>query len=101
MTLTVGNALLAELNRWREQQLSTEEQLGGKYVCTYSDGDGRIVRKSKLLPCAGERIHFVCLKPKGNLLLRSPIAAMLKVEGLNAHSFHHTHTTQLILQTNS
>ena len=92
----IDGALLTELNRWREQQLSTEEQLGGKYVCTYSDGDGRIVRKSKALPCADERIHFVCSKPNGNLVLRSSITAMLKVEGLNAHSFRHTHATQLI-----
>ena len=38
----------------------------------------------------------MCVKTDGQLVLRERLTKLLYAEGLNAHSFRHTHATQLI-----
>lgn len=94
--IMVSEDLLKELRRWRSQQLESEKAFGGSYVCTYCLENGQIVRNSKEVPVVGERINLLCIQNDGRLVLREHVIKTLKAEGLNAHSFRHTHATQLI-----
>lgn len=88
--------LLNELRRWHEQQLANEKLLGDSYVCIYLLSDGRVKRVSKALANEGERVDLICLQRNGKLVLREYMTKLLRFEGLNAHSFRHTHATRLI-----
>ena len=45
---------------------------------------------------SAEKVSLICTRNDGQLLLKGAFTGMLRGEGLNAHSFRHTHTTQLI-----
>ena len=93
----VDDILLGELKRWQAQQAENERSHGGSYVYVYREADGHIERKSKSLPAPdGETVSFVCTRDNGQLVSRGCFMWMLHAEGLNAHSFRHTHITQLI-----
>ena len=94
--IIIDSYLLGELRRWKEQQITNEQEHGGAYVYTYLEDDGQITRQSKALPYAGQRIQFICSQPNGKLLLKTTLITRLTAEGLNALSFRHTHATQLI-----
>ena len=94
--ICVDDFLLSELKRWKAQQEANEAKLGGSYVYAYCDADGKIFRQSKSLPFIGERVQFVCTREKGQPLQKKYIGKYLLREGFNAHSFRHTHATQLI-----
>lgn len=94
--ILIDDYLLEELRRWKIQQAENEQEIGGRYIYTYLEDGGRILRQSKGLSCDKERVRLVCIKPNGGLVLRSTIISRLQAEGLNAHSFRHTHATQLI-----
>lgn len=94
--ILIDDYLLEELRHWKIQQAEDEQDIGGRYIYTYLEDGGRILRRSKGLPCDKERAQLVCIKPNGGLVLRSTIISKLQAEGLNAHSFRHTHATQLI-----
>ena len=84
------------MRRWQNQQAENEKKIGDSYVYIYLEPDGRIIRKSKGLLCDIGRVSPVCTHPTGKLIMRGAVAKCLRVEGLNAHSFRHTHATQLI-----
>ena len=44
----------------------------------------------------GEKISLICVQDNGKLVLREFVVKLLRGEGLNAHSFRHTHATLLI-----
>ena len=69
--IIVDDFLLGELKRWQTQQADNETQFEGSYVYIYRDSDGRLIL--------------------GNIPVKN-----LRAEGLNVHSFRHTHATQLI-----
>ena len=94
--IIIDDFLIRELQRWQNQQAENEKQLCGKYICIYKDSEGQIKRQSKKIPCEGERVYFVCIKATGRLVWRQEVISTLISEGLNAHSFRHTHATQLI-----
>ena len=64
--IIVDDFLLGELKRWQTQQADNETQFEGSYVYIYRDSDGRLIL--------------------GNIPVKN-----LRAEGLNAHSFRHTH----------
>ena len=95
--VVVGDFLLGELKRWQNQQLENENQFGDAYVYVYRESDGHIERLSKSLPAPDpEKVSLVCTREDGQMVLKKRFSRILKHEGLNAHSFRHTHATQLI-----
>ena len=95
--IIIDNFLLGELRRWRVHQLENEKALGDSYVYIYREEDGHIEQRSKGLPApVGENFPLVCTRADGRLVLASYFTIVLHNEGLNAHSFRHTHATQLI-----
>jgi len=57
----------------------------------------KIQRQSKGLPVSvSEKISLVCTRNDRRIILRGVVVNFLKKEGLNDHSFRHTHATQLI-----
>lgn len=94
--ILIDDCLLAELRHWQARQAENEKQRGDCYVYIYREDNGHIIRQSKGLPVpAAERVALVCTDKMGRLLLKEYTARLLAREGLNAHSFRHTHTTIL------
>ncbi|MBQ7630971.1 MAG: site-specific integrase [Selenomonadaceae bacterium] len=95
--ILVGDILLGELKRWQARQAENERHFGDSYVYVYSEADGHIERKSKGLPAPdGEKVSLVCTRDDGRIIVKTLFTRILRSEGLNAHSFRHTHATQLI-----
>ena len=96
--IIVDNFLLGELKRWQARQAENETSHSDSYVCVYREADGHIERKSKSLPVpdGAEKVSLVCTRDDGKLVLKELVVKILQSEGLNAHSFRHTHATQLI-----
>ncbi|MBR1804798.1 MAG: site-specific integrase [Selenomonadaceae bacterium] len=95
--IIVGDILLDELKRWQARQAENEAAHGNSYVYIYREADGHVERKSKGLPASdGEKVPLVCTRDDGRLVSRESLMKMLQAENLNAHSFRHTHITQLI-----
>ncbi len=95
--IIMDNELINELKRWKIQQEINEKTLGDSYVYTYVDEDGHITWRSKMFtPPEGNKIGIVCTRNNGLLVNKPAITCALKKEGINAHSFRHTHATQLI-----
>ena len=89
--------LLSELIRWRARQVENEKEFGDSYVCIYREDDGHIISQSKGLPApAAEKVSLICTYTDGRRVLKNRFSRVLQKEGLNAHSFRHTHTTQLV-----
>ena len=93
----MGKYLAEELLKWRSRQIENEKEMGDSYVYTYSESDGRVIQRSKgLQSSAIEEVKLVCTGKDGQIYRRTSFRKILKAVGLNAHSFHHTHATQLI-----
>ena len=93
----VDDILLGELKRWQAQQRENERLFGDSYVYVYRKENGHVERKSKSLPAPdGEKVSLICTHDDGRIIPRRVIVDLLRAEGLNAHSFRHTHITQLI-----
>jgi len=91
--------LCQALEEWHRIQQEDEEIKGDSYAHVWrQEEDGRIVQQSKGLPVRVglSRVALVCTRRDGMSLSRQSVMKMLTVEGLNAHSFRHTHATVLI-----
>ena len=94
--ILIDDYLLGELKRWQVQQAENEKGFGDSYVYIYREDDGHIIRQSKGLPApSAEKVSLVCTRDNGQMLVESVLSKTLRKCGLNAHSFRHTHTTQL------
>lgn len=96
--ILIDDFLLGELSRWKNLLAANEVTLGENYIFIYKESDGHICRRPKRMPAVGEKISLICVKADGRLALREQLVKLLQKEGLNAHSFRHTHATQLIEQ---
>ena len=94
--IIMDETLAVTLIRWREQQAAFEQALGDTYVYVYREDDGHLVSQSKAFPCALERTDLVCTYYNGRLCKGKALTKALTREGLNSHSFRHTHATRLI-----
>lgn len=95
--ILIDDYLLGELARWQNQQAENEKLCGDSYVYIYHEEDGHIIRQSKCLPIShADKVLLVCTRQNGNLILKGQFVRQLKSEEINAHSFRHTHATQLI-----
>ena len=94
--ILIDDYLLGELKCWQNQQIEKEKELGDSYVYIYREEDGHIVRQSKGLPVSvGEKVSLVCTQSNGQMFIETALCKILRKEGINAHSFRHTHTTVL------
>ena len=99
-TFYADAALLAYLRTLKAAQAKDEMRLGEAYQITYEDKahDRAVVVLPKKMPPtdAIERRMLLCIKENGAPILVASFKTMLRKHGLNAHSFRHTHATQLI-----
>lgn len=99
-TFYIDPALLTYLRALKTAQAKDELRLGEAYQLVYEDAahNGAVVVLPKKLPPADglARRLMVCIDSNGRPLSVSPIRAWLHRKKLNAHSFRHTHATQLI-----
>lgn len=99
-TFYADTALLAYLRTLKAAQAKDEIRLGEAYQITYEDKahDCAVVVLPKKMPPtdALERRMLLCIKENGTPILGASFKTMLRKHGLNAHSFRHTHATQLI-----
>ena len=94
--IIIDDYLLGELLRWKARQAENEEKFGDSYVYIYREDSGHVQRQSKSFPApAGEKVSLVCVREDGQMLVENTLGRILHKEGINAHSFRHTHTTQL------
>ena len=97
-TIVISPALCNALLAWKAQQAKNELCYGGSYICVYSDSEGRAIKLSKKLPppLDVQREQLVCTKENGAIISVDTLRWKLRQEGLNSHSFRHTHATVLI-----
>ena len=99
-TFYADAALLAYLRSLKMAQARDEMRLGEAYQVTYEDKphDRAVVVLPKKLPPAPtlERRMLLCIKENGTPIPGDSFKKMLQKHGLNAHSFRHTHATQLV-----
>ena len=99
-TFYADAAFLAYLRTLKAAQAKDEIRLGEAYQITYEDKahDCAVVVLPKKMPPtdALERRMLLCIKENGTPILGASFKTMLRKHGLNAHSFRHTHATQLI-----
>lgn len=90
--------LTKELQRWKRCQKQNEWACGSSYVYTFKGKDGKLIQQSKGIPlnASAERIPLVCTSPVGKVASRCSLSHLLSKDGLNCHSFRHTHATMLI-----
>ena len=97
--ISVDEKLIGELKHWRERQAQNEKKFGGSYVHVYvRESDKKLIQQSKSLGVMSNarRLQIVCTRKTGKATLPFHIGHLLKAEGLNTHSFRHTHATLLI-----
>ena len=95
--ILIDDCLLNELRLWQVRQIENKEQYGNGYVYIYCGSGGHVSLQTKSLPTPeGDRVSLVCVQKNGKPVLQGAVSEMLRIKGLNAHSFRHTHATQLI-----
>ena len=99
-TFYADATLLTYLRSLKAAQAKDEMRLGEAYQITYEDKahDRAVVVLPKKMPPtdALERRMLLCIKENGTPIRGDSFRAMLQKHDLNAHSFRHTHATQLI-----
>ena len=99
-TFYADAALLAYLRSLKAAQAKDEMRLGEAYQITYEDKahDRAVVVLPKKVPLtdALERRMLLCIKENGVPFVQGSFMEVLQRHGFNAHSFRHTHATQLI-----
>lgn len=91
--------LINELRRWQHIQMDNESKYGSSYVCIRKNDAGLLMMQSKSIeapPAFKYILPAVCTQENGKIILPQYVFYYLKKQGLNAHSFRHTHATMLI-----
>ncbi|MDD7676934.1 MAG: tyrosine-type recombinase/integrase [Anaerovibrio sp.] len=89
--------LIELLARWKSDQELNRIIKAGTYTEYYTNEKGSLTRASTgLVPPGAVKVDLVCTDEDGVRVQRADINKALKEEGLNAHSFRHTHATMLI-----
>ena len=95
--IVMDDFLSAELKRWKLKQVDNENATGDSYIYIYQADENKMLQQSKGLPfLSGSKMNLVCTRENGNAVSKSRMVYLLKQNGLNAHSFRHTHATTLI-----
>lgn len=89
--------LIELLARWKSDQELNRIIKAGTYTEYYTNEKDSLTRASTgLVPPGAIKADLVCTDEDGVRVQRADINKALKEEGLNAHSFRHTHATMLI-----
>lgn len=91
--------IIDELRRWKVMQSANAMRYGKSYQLCYEEAKTRSILalpKNIDAPKGCTRKEFVCTDKLGLYIKYPAIQTMLEREELNAHSFRHTHTTELI-----
>lgn len=101
-TIYIGDFLINQLKKWKQQQQLNEKNQGNAYIINYTLPKNRqkIISISKDIEITDEYIKFpaICTDHKGKLLHSPVLSYHFRKEGINAHSFRHTHATILMEQ---
>lgn len=99
----IDDVLVQELQAWKEQQQRNEAQYGDSYIHIYrnSGHDDQLIQMSKGLADLDQnkdwiRVPIICTWNNGKAVSVQYLAHHLRKVDLNAHSFRHTHATDLI-----
>lgn len=98
-TIYLDNQLIQELTEWRKVQQANKTAAGDSYIIPYvMPENGKVQEQSSAftLPTNVTKLDLVCTSPSGNFMKHDSLSWLLKKNGLNAHSFRHTHATQLV-----
>lgn len=99
-TIYADTELLSYLRALKATQAKDEMRLGESYQLVYEDTQNRrdvVLLPKKMPPLEGLLRHpLVCLLPSGRALPHEYVINALHRQGLNPHSFRHTHATNLI-----
>lgn len=97
-TLFIDGRLIAALRRWKALQAERELAMGKAYQVIYERAGGTlyIVPKMEKPPEGAILRPLICTDRYGLPVTYRGISTMLNRRGINAHSFRHTHATQLI-----
>ena len=97
-TISLDAHIISALRVWRSQQSKRALLLGGAYQCVYEMADGRIITEPRIEapPDGARQRHLICTDKFGLPVRYAAFQQILRVQGLNAHSFRHTHATKLI-----
>ncbi len=96
--IPIDSGLLRELEEWRAIQSERRERNGGLYNDVFADQEGILIQQSHALPPPKDAhpVQLVCTQDNGRFMRAAYVWSALHKEGLNAHSFRHTHATLLI-----
>lgn len=97
-TLFIDGRLIAALRRWKALQAERELALGKAYQVVYELAGGTLYTAPKMeKPPEGATLRpIICTDRYGLPVTYQGISTMFNRRGINAHSFRHTHATQLI-----
>lgn len=98
-TIYLDRQLIQELTEWKEVQEANKAKAGDAYVMPYVLPPQSKVQEQSLIFDSVENatmLNLVCTSPDGHFLKHDSLSWLLKKNNLNAHSFRHTHATQLI-----
>lgn len=95
-TIRIDEQLLAELAAWKIMQACNATIFDDSFTYNYLDSDGRVLCGSQHLQGRYSELNLVCTYEAGKFIRPSRLSRMLQLEGLNSHSFRHTHATTLI-----
>ena len=77
--------------------MENEKIASDSYVFVYRNSENKIIQQSKILgKVNAEKILPVCTRIDGRAVFKYLLTNVFKDEGINAHSFRHTHATMLI-----
>lgn len=94
--IVIDDFLVGELRRWKERQTENEKSAGDSYVYIYSDDTGKMFQQSKVFATEYRRDKIICTRSNGCVVGKETLTKIFTAEGINAHSFRHTHATTLI-----
>ena len=94
--IVIDDFLVGELRRWKHQQSENEDSAGNSYVYIYCSTENKMIQQSKSLTTEYNRAEMVCTRIDGHAVLKNMLSKIFRDEGINAHSFRHTHATTLI-----
>ena len=96
-TIILDSPTLDLLRKWLSKQKEQEMSAGPQYVYTFVD-EGKIIQCSKAIAesMKGIQVKPICIRPTGKIVTNASITRVLHQNGINSHSFRHTHATKLI-----
>ncbi|SDO99514.1 site-specific integrase [Selenomonas ruminantium] len=93
----IDSKLVSELKKWKMAQGAARMKRGEAYQLIYEDKDRQAFSLPVSEDCPAGAVYkdLVCTDQTGLFIKYPALSRVLRRYGLNAHSFRHTHTTEL------